>query len=195
MTRVSKEGAEKNVPIHEINKGDKILIRSQEIIPVDSKLQKGDAQIDYSFVTGESRPVTKTTGDVLYAGGKQMAGVIELTVLKPVSQSYLTQLWSNSVFNKDKSSTFQTLTDSIGKSFTIAVLTIATLATTFWLIFDVSLALNVFTAVLIFACPCAITDYFKKMISSLWTNSMKSRVADWKQELLSGCCAWVHQAT
>ncbi|MEL6304339.1 MAG: heavy metal translocating P-type ATPase metal-binding domain-containing protein [Bacteroidota bacterium] len=156
VTRVSKEGMEENIPIHEINKGDKILIRSQEIIPVDGILQKGDAQIDYSFVTGESRPVTKTAGDILYAGGKQLTGVLELAVLKPVSQSYLTQLWSNSVFEKDKSSAFQTLTDSIGKRFTIAVLTIATLATTFWLVYDASLALNVFTAVLIIACPCAI---------------------------------------
>ncbi|MEO1486663.1 MAG: heavy metal translocating P-type ATPase metal-binding domain-containing protein [Bacteroidota bacterium] len=156
VTRVSKEGAEENIPIHEINTGDSILIRSQEIIPVDGILQKGDAQIDYSFVTGESRPVTKTLGDTLYAGGKQLTGVLELEVLKPVSQSYLTQLWSNSVFDKDKSSAFQTLTDSIGKRFTIAVLTIASLATTFWLIYDVSLALNVFTAVLIIACPCAI---------------------------------------
>ena len=123
---------------------------------MDGILQKGEAQIDYSFVTGESRPVSKTVGDTLYAGGKQLTGVLELEVLKPVSQSYLTQLWSNSVFDKDKSSAFQTLTDSIGKRFTIAVLTIATLATTFWLVYDASLALNVFTAVLIIACPCAI---------------------------------------
>ena len=75
---------------------------------------------------------------------------------KSVSQSYLTQLWSNSVFEKDKSSKFRTLTDSIGKSFTLTVLFIAFTATTFWLYFDSNKAMNVFTAVLIIACPCAI---------------------------------------
>ena len=65
-------------------------------------------------------------------------------------------MWSNAVFQNKKTSRFQTITDSIGKRFTVAVLTIATVATIFWLVYDPSLALNVFTAVLIIACPCAI---------------------------------------
>ncbi|MAU17617.1 MAG: heavy metal translocating P-type ATPase [Muricauda sp.] len=156
VTRLKKDGEEENIQIYDIDVGDRILIRSHEIIPVDCVLIKGTAEIDYSFVTGESEPVSKQSGEKLFAGGKQLTGVLEVEVFKSVSQSYLTQLWGNSVFSKDKASQFQTLTDSIGKRFTIAVLSIATVATIFWLVYMPSLALNVFTSVLIIACPCAI---------------------------------------
>jgi len=156
VTRLKQNGEEENIQIYNIEVGDRVLIRSHEIIPVDCILIKGTAEIDYSFVTGESEPVLKESGEKLFAGGKQLSGVLEVEVLKSVSQSYLTQLWGNSIFSKDKASQFQTLTDSIGKRFTIAVLSIATIATIFWLILDPSLVLNVFTSVLIIACPCAI---------------------------------------
>lgn len=156
VTLLDSNGNEENIQIHKIQKGDRILVRSQEIIPVDCILIKGTAEVDYSFVTGESQTVFKESGEKLFAGGKQQSGVLEVEVLKSVSQSYLTQLWGNTVFSKDKASQFQTLTDSIGKRFTVAVLTIAFLATAFWLFHDSSMALNVFTAVLIIACPCAI---------------------------------------
>ena len=156
VTRLTENGTEENIQIYDVKVGDHILVRNQEIIPVDCQLIKGSAEVDYSFVTGESRAVFKEPGEKLFAGGKQLSGVLEVEVLKSVSQSYLTQLWGNSVFTKDKASQFQTLTDSIGKRFTLAVLTIATVATAYWLIYDPKMALNVFTAVLIIACPCAI---------------------------------------
>ncbi len=156
VTRLNSDRNEENVQIYAINVGDRILIRSNEIIPFDCILIKGTAEIDYSFVTGESQAVFKQSGEKLFAGGKQLSGVLEVEVLKLVSQSYLTQLWGNSVFGKDKVTAFQTLTDSIGKRFTIGVLSIAILATAFWLFHLPSMALNVFTAVLIIACPCAI---------------------------------------
>ncbi|WP_010518597.1 heavy metal translocating P-type ATPase [Croceivirga radicis] len=156
VTRLSVSGQEENIEIHQVKKGDRLLIRNEEILPVDAILIKGKAQIDYSFVTGESEAVLKQSGDRLFAGGKQIGAVIEIEATKSVSQSYLTQLWSNAVFNTNKASNFQTLTDAIGKRFTLAVLTIATLATAFWLWQDPTKALNVFTAVLIIACPCAI---------------------------------------
>ena len=95
-------------------------------------------------------------GDTIYAGGKQQGGILEIEVLKPVSQSYLTQLWSNEIFSKGAKSSFQSITDSISKRFTISVLSIAFLAALFWLFYDPGDAFNVFTAVLIIACPCAI---------------------------------------
>ena len=155
VTRINK-GKEENVEIYDVEKGDRLLIRNQELIPVDGVLMGPSAQIDYSFVTGESKPITKKSGDKLFAGGKQLEGVIEMEVLTSVSQSYLTQLWTNDVFNIDKVSSFQSFTDSISKYFTIVVLSIAFVATTVWLVFDPSKALSVFTAVLIIACPCAI---------------------------------------
>ena len=156
VTKLYDDYKEENIEIYKIKEGDRLLVRNQEIIPVDGILIRGKAHIDYSFVTGESESVPKSSGDKLFAGGKQMGGVLEIEAIKSVSQSYLTQLWSNSAFRKNKASEFQTLTDAIGKRFTLAVLTIATVATAFWLWHDPSKALNVFTAVLIIACPCAI---------------------------------------
>jgi len=156
VTRILANNQEENVQIYDVEKGDRLLIRNQELIPVDGILINGNAQIDYSFVTGEAVPVAKKSGDKLFAGGKQLSGILEMEVLSSVSQSYLTQLWSNDVFAKDKASTFKTLTDKISKNFTIFVLSVAFLSTAFWLYFDASKALNVFTAVLIIACPCAI---------------------------------------
>ena len=156
VTKITSEGKEENIQIYEVKKGDRLLIRNQELIPVDGILIKGKTEIDYSFVTGEATPVIKKSGAKLFAGGKQLLGVIEMEVLKTVAQSYLTQLWSNDVFKKDKNSSFKTLTNTISQHFTITVLVIAFLSTGFWLYTDSEKALNVFTAVLIIACPCAI---------------------------------------
>lgn len=156
VTRIRSTGKEETIQVYDIKKGDRILIRHEELIPVDGLLKKGIAEIDYSFVTGESDPVKKHAGDKIFAGGKQMLGAIEMEALKSVSQSYLTQLWGNSVFREDKQSKFQTLTDSIGKRFTLAVLFIAFSASLFWVFQDNTKVWNVFTAVLIIACPCAI---------------------------------------
>ncbi|GAA3517204.1 heavy metal translocating P-type ATPase metal-binding domain-containing protein [Aquimarina addita] len=147
---------EEQAQVYELKKGNRLLIRNSELIPVDSILIKGNALIDYSFVTGEAEPIAKKSGDQLFAGGRQQAGAIEIEVLKPVEQSYLTQLWSNEVFNKNKESTYESLTNNISKRFTITVLVIALIATLYWLFIDFTLALQVFTAVLIVACPCAI---------------------------------------
>ncbi|WP_271765723.1 heavy metal translocating P-type ATPase [Aquimarina algiphila] len=161
VTRIStakhkKERKEENIQIYDIKKGDRLLIRNGELIPVDAILIDGNAQIDYSFVTGESDSVHKQSGDTLFAGGRQLYGAIEIEVLKSVEQSYLTQLWSNDVFNTDKSASFTNLTDIISKYFTIAILCIAIISTSYWLFTDVSKAIHVFTAVLIIACPCAL---------------------------------------
>ncbi len=156
VTKISASGLEESIQVYDIKKGDRLLIRNEELIPVDCILIKGNAHIDYSFVTGESEAVSKKSGDKLFAGGKQQDGIIEVDVLKTVDQSYLTQLWSNDVFKYNKENSFTSLTNSISKHFTIAILSIALIATSFWLISDSSKALNVFTAVLIIACPCAI---------------------------------------
>lgn len=156
VTRILTGGKEETVQVYSIKKGDRLLIRNEELIPVDGIVLKGNARIDYSFVTGESEPVKKVSGDKILAGGKQLQGAIEMEAVKSVSQSYLTQLWGNSVFSVDKTSKFQTITDKISQRFTIAVLTIAFVATFIWMFVDSSKAINVFTAVLIIACPCAI---------------------------------------
>lgn len=155
ITKISN-GKETPIQVYDIEKGDRLLIRNEELIPVDGILINGNAAIDYSFVTGESETVQKQSGDKVFAGGKQTSGIIEIEAIKSVEQSYLTQLWSNDVFEKNKEEGFTTLTNAISKHFTVTVLSIAILATVFWLMVDASKAMNVFTAVLIIACPCAI---------------------------------------
>ncbi len=155
ITKISK-GKEENIQVYDIEKGDRLLIRNEELIPVDGILINGNAQIDYSFVTGESPVVSKNSGDKIFAGGKQTAGVIEMEALKSVEQSYLTQLWSNDVFKTNKEDSFSNLTNNISKHFTMTIISIAIVSTVYWLIYNPDLALNVFTAVLIIACPCAI---------------------------------------
>lgn len=156
VTRISSDGQDHPIQINDIEKGDRLLIRNLELIPVDSILIQGDADLDYSFVTGESATVSKKSGDLLYAGGRQTSGAIQIEAIKTVDQSYLTQLWSNDVFNLNREDRFSTITNKISKHFTIAVLIIAAVSSSYWLIADATKAMNVFTAVLIIACPCAI---------------------------------------
>ena len=153
---IKPDCSEKQTQIKDLQIGDRILIRNSELIPVDAVLISGKAFIDYSFVTGEAEPVSKLSGDKVFAGGRQEGGSIELEVINAVEQSYLTQLWSNDIFQKKNTTVFQTLTDSISKKFTIVIVSIALLALGFWWWYQPEQALNVFTAVLIVACPCAI---------------------------------------
>lgn len=156
ITKLLPNGDEIAVQVYDIEKGDRLLIRNQELIPVDGILISEKASIDYSFVTGEAVPIEKKSGDKLYAGGKQLGKVIEMEVLFSVSQSYLTQLWSNDVFQKKVNQQHKTITDKISRYFTPALLALAFLSFFYWIFIDTATAFNVFTAILIVACPCAL---------------------------------------
>lgn len=151
-----KDGNEKVIPIYNLKKGDRLIIKNNELIPADSVLIQGDALIDYSFVTGEAQPVEKHSGDLIYAGGKQTGGAIEVDAVKEVSQSYLTQLWNNDIFTKSIESRITTLANRISKYFTVIVLAVAFSSMLYWIPESWELASNAFTAVLIVACPCAL---------------------------------------
>jgi P-type Cu+ transporter len=156
VTKINKDKKESNIPVYDIKRGDRLLIRHQELVPVDGILIKGNALLDYSFVTGESVPIEKKSGDKIFAGGKQLSGVFEMDVLETVSQSYLTQLWSNEIFSKKADHSIKSLTDAISKKFTIIILSIAFVSAIYWYGINPSESFNVFTAVLIIACPCAL---------------------------------------
>jgi len=142
--------------IANIHINDVIQIHANEIIPVDAILSKGAARIDYSFVSGESLPVVANIGEMVYAGGKQMDGLIELVVVKEVSQSYLTNLWNNPIFTK-KETIKKTSYDTISKYFTYFVLLVGLIAGAFWHFQGKdNLMWNAITTVLIVACPCAL---------------------------------------
>ncbi|WP_017730932.1 heavy metal translocating P-type ATPase [Nafulsella turpanensis] len=154
-TRI-KEGKEETVLLKELQTGDRILVRNQELIPADSILLKGEGKIDYAFVTGESEPVNKQSGDFLYAGGRQIGGMLEVSIQKPVESSYLTQLWNQEVFRKGNKFQLSAMVQGLSKRFTwfILILSLATLA--FWFFVDPGKMWNALTAVLIVACPCAL---------------------------------------
>jgi Cu+-exporting ATPase len=153
---IKKDNAETSVPVSKLKVGDRIIIRNYEIVPADAILFNGSGNIDYSFVTGESAPVEKVLGELVYAGGRQIGSAIELEVVKEVSQSYLTQLWNHESFNKRDESYFTTISNNVSRYFTAAILIIAVVSALFWLQTGIHTAINVFTAVLIVACPCAL---------------------------------------
>ncbi|PHN03846.1 ATPase P [Flavilitoribacter nigricans DSM 23189 = NBRC 102662] len=142
--------------VKELEVGDHILISNGELLPADGRLIRGSANMDYSFVSGEAIPVRKQIGDQLYAGGRQTGEQIEIQINRPIAQSYLTRLWDQETFRKDKEKQHVLTTNKMGRYFTLTILSIALLSLLYWLPQDAGMAINVFTAVLIIACPCAI---------------------------------------
>ncbi len=65
VTQINKDKTQQSISVNDVKKGDRLLIRNEEIIPVDGILFNGEALIDYSFVTGESLPLSKISGDKL----------------------------------------------------------------------------------------------------------------------------------
>jgi Cu+-exporting ATPase len=120
-------------------------------------LVEGEGQIDYSFVTGESSPVVKKTNDFIYAGGRQMGGIIKIRVQKEVNQSHLTKLWNQDKSYEKPSDSLKTLSDKISQYFTVIIIIIASAGFAYWMWRgEIHTAIFVFTSVLIIACPCAL---------------------------------------
>lgn len=151
-----RQGKWKPVILYKLKRGDRIRIRNMEIVPADSTLLHTSAYIDYSFVTGESRPVKVPAGGLVYAGGKLIGSPVELQVEKETSQSHLTSLWNDSAFKKPKESRYRKVIDRAAQKFTWAVLGIATLTAIYWQLTNPSEMWLVLTAVLMVACPCAL---------------------------------------
>lgn len=143
--------------LSDVEVGDHLLLRNGELIPADAILVSGKASIDYSFVTGEAQPVERLAGQHVYAGGKQVGESIEVRTVKPVSQSYLSSLWTHEAFRKQREDAVRTLTNRYSRRFTWIVVGVAVIAAVFWAVAgDVSRGLKAFTSVLIVACPCAL---------------------------------------
>jgi len=151
----------------DIRCGDTLRIHNGELIPADGILTRGRAFIDYSFVTGESVPVTKAVGELVYAGGRQTGAAIELLVVKEVAQSYLTQLWNR---QSDPQTPKTSFVNTLSRNFTLIVLLIAAAAATYWQIHNPANTWKAVTAVLIVACPCAL------LLSSTFTNGNLLRI-------------------
>jgi Cu+-exporting ATPase len=153
--RKIKENTEEIIPIETIEIGDLLKIRNQEVIPCDSILMDDKAEIDYSFVTGESVGVSVVKNSMLYAGGKLLNASITVEVKEITDRSYLTQLW-NEQLDKKKTSTYQRYQDRVAAYFLWAVLIICVISMLCYLIIAPALIMKVVVSVLIVACPCAL---------------------------------------
>lgn len=161
-------------PLPKIKVNDTLLIHNNELVPADGIIVKGQAQIDYSFVTGESTPVTKSIGSIVYAGGKQLGADMEILTIKEVAQSYLTNLWNkHKAIHKNDDLIFkQASIHIIAKYFTWVVLAIAILAGVYWSFVNPVKVWPAVTAVLIVACPCAL------LLTSTFCNGYLLRILE-----------------
>lgn len=167
---IAPDNSEKQVSVADLKPGDRIKIHHDEIIPADAILFLGKATIDYSFVTGESLPVEKSIGEIVYAGGKQTSGAIEMEVVKETSQSYLTQLWNNETFKENKEEPKKSFIHRVSRYFTYALFSVAIASASYWAFYDPSKIWNAVTSVLIVACPCAL------LLSATFTNGNMIRI-------------------
>lgn len=170
VTVIEPGNKEIQVPVSKLTVGQRIKIHNNEIIPADAILFLGKASIDYSFVTGESIPVNKSVGEIIYAGGRQTGGALELEIVREVSQSYLTQLWNNDAFVTGKAKKKPSFIHSLSRYFTIALFSVALSAAVYWGIHDPTKIANAVTSVLIVACPCAL------LLSATFTNANMLKV-------------------
>jgi Cu+-exporting ATPase len=154
--RVERAGACDVVPIAELVPGDHIVVRPQELVPADAVLLEGAGAVDYAFATGEQTPVEVRAGDTVRAGGRVAARTLRLRVARAVSHSRLAGLWANPVLGGAKPSAYTAVTDRFGFWFTVFAVALAATAAWWWWP-DAGMSARVATAVLIIACPCALT--------------------------------------
>lgn len=172
----------KPVIIYELKKGDRIRIRNMEIIPTDALLEAESAFVDYSFVTGEARPVSVKAGEVVYAGGRLIGQPVILTVQQATSQSHLTSLWNNEAFRKREESQYQKIIDRAARKFTWVVMVFALGTGLYWYVWNPAEMWLVVTAVLMVACPCALAlaapFTYGSMLRALGRNSLYLKNSD-----------------
>jgi Cu+-exporting ATPase len=142
-------------PIEKLKIGDVIELKNEEIIPCDANLNEEIATLDYSFITGESMPITKKFGEFVYAGGKILGEKTRLTVKEEVNRSHLTKLW-NTFDKSDEENSIVKYQDKISYYFLIALLIICLVTSLVYFILDISMVVKVVVSILIVACPCAL---------------------------------------
>jgi P-type Cu+ transporter len=152
------QGKEQTCPLAEIEVGDHLIIRNQEIIPADAILLKGKSQMDYSFVTGESEYIALEPGNSMYAGGRHNGELIEIEIKKALNQSHLTQLWEQQAFKdpNHKTENWENFANTVGAYFTVVLLSLAAVVGVYWFTHDPSKWQNAVVSVLVIACPCAL---------------------------------------
>ena len=157
---VIREGVEQEIPLEEVMIGDTILVKPGEKIPVDGEVMEGTTAVDESMLTGESLPVDKTSGDLLYGSTLNKNGFIKMKTTKVGRDTALAQIIKVVEDAQGTKAPIQRLADKISGVFVPIVIGIAILTFLVWFILvdpgNFTAALEVLIAVLVIACPCAL---------------------------------------
>jgi Cd2+/Zn2+-exporting ATPase len=121
---VRKDGKEIMLSVDEINVGDSVIVKAGERIPVDGTVQTGSSFVDQSTVTGESFPVTKNVGDMVFAGTINQKSFLEVRVDKPASETMLSKIIYSVEEAQAKKISFQRFSDKFSNAYTPAMFVI-----------------------------------------------------------------------
>jgi P-type Cu+ transporter len=157
---VIRDGAEVEVPVEEVQRGDVVLVRPGEKVPVDGVIREGRATLDESMVTGESMPVTKGPGEVVIGATVNQTGAFRFEATNVGSDTLLAQIIRLVEQAQASKAPIQRLADQVSSYFVPAVIFIAIATFAVWFVAgpppELTLALVSAVAVLIIACPCAL---------------------------------------
>jgi len=155
---IIKDGQEIKIPISEVKVNDIVLVKPGEKIPVDGVVLDGYSGVDEKAITGESIPVEKKKGEEVIGATLNKTGVLKFRATKVGKDTMLAQIIGIVEDAIGSKAPIQLLVDRISFYFVPAVITIAVLAFTVWILLGYSFvfALTVFVTVLIIACPCSL---------------------------------------
>ena len=158
--RISKDGVEKDVPLSEIQVGDRIRVRPGEKIPTDGSVLEGRSAVDEAMVTGEAIPLEKTEGARVTGGTINGTGTLVMKAERVGADTLLAQIVKMVSQAQRTKAPIQRLADEIASYFVPAVLAVSVLTFFAWVFFGpqphYAHALVNAVAVLIIACPCAL---------------------------------------
>ncbi|HUF25757.1 MAG TPA: heavy metal translocating P-type ATPase [Gemmatimonadaceae bacterium] len=157
--RVARDGVEADVPVESVIRGDAILVRPGERIPVDGEIISGESAVDESMLTGESMPVDKRPGDAVIGGTINRSGAFRYRATTLGADSVLARIVKLMRDAQGSRAPIQRLADRISGIFVPVVISIAIATFAIWFVAaDTAPAVRAMTAsvaVLIIACPCA----------------------------------------
>jgi P-type Cu+ transporter len=158
VAHVTRNGVTAELPVEEIVVGDRFTVRAGESVPVDGIVREGASDVDESMLTGESRPVTKQAGDVVYAGTVNQDGLLACEASKVGRDTLLAGIVRLVAEAQGSKAPIQRLADRVSGVFVPIVIVIAaiTFFVTRGVTHDDALSLVHAVAVLVIACPCAL---------------------------------------
>lgn len=147
------------VPINEVLKGNNVIVKPGEKIPLDGITIEGKSYVDESLVTGESVPVFKDVGSNVIGGSINKDGSFKFKVTNTNEKTVLSQIISMVQDAQNSSPPIQNLADNVIKFFIPSILIIALIAFVIWYVFLGSpflYSLSIFISVVVVACPCSL---------------------------------------